>query len=584
MEQVEKISTIKELSLSINDNSTLFLLNKFSKDFDINKLLLDIYDFESLEQFYTIKYSYSYDNISWSNPLTRDRWNHFNSDDIVTNCLSIYVCVQFSKIETDLENDNKPQTLRVEKTKLNDARLQLNGITYDGIKIDISDEKQISLVTLQKAIEKYPRWNFYEGQNVLVERWLDQLVAVTQMYGHIAVYFKTEATETNHTLSNHVLRNVTQIKKMLFTAPNNELPADRNVYSEWDLNLDGDFTIQIVDSIFKKSFGVNKVPLTKDYIYIPILNKMWRINSVQPKLGVMGKIGMWDVSLVKYEKDETITVSQDLKENYSDFEDFGTGINFFSELEDFNMDTDFTEEKIKKDTVQEKKKATDNYSNRFLDSTSYTDIKETDAQREFYSNRLDIVSISPSESLFPVTMYDASEVDKRVVALTYNMIDLCSVNKFTLINEVVEVSFDFVLTKKFDGELMTLQGNDNNPLMTVKIERKQYVSIVLNQFNYTRKLDYVFDINEFYGVHIKFIESSKQLSVVVYKLVNGIKQIVFQDLVIVTTESPNKMEFGSLYLYGGTYLISNVKCEVNGNEIIHDTATPVLMMQNKYRN
>lgn len=585
MEEVRKISTTNELSLQISDNSTLYLHKKFYSDFEMDKFVMKIYDLSVIDEtpFYNIKYAYSYDNISWSNPLTRGEWNFVNKDVIESNSLSFYLSVVFTKIDKDIENDNKPEKLREEKSVISNASLFIENITYDGIVLDITDENVLELVTIHRATEKYPKWNFYQGQDVTVARWLDQLVSVTQMYGHILIYFKTETNESNNTLSNNFSRNVTQVKKILFTAPNNELPADRFTYSEWDLNLDGDFTIQIVDSIFKTCFGKDKIPLTKDYVFMPILNKMWRINSVQPKVGFMGKTGMWEIGLAKFEKDSSITMSSDLVENYSDFDDFGKGIDFFGEVLEFEEDTVLTQNDIKGKTIEEKKKVTNNFSNKFIDSTSYTDIKETDAQREFYANRLNIISINPSSALFPITMYDSSQVDKNVLGLSYNLVDLTSNNKFNRIVDDLELSFDFVLLKRFEGEIFAGIRQDFSKPLSVTISRKNLMEIELAEFNFSKVINYVFDPNEFYGVTIKFNERLKQLSFVIYKLIDNIKEIVFQDLVIINEQANKKMELDIFHLYGGNFLSSNIKLLINKNEIIDDNCSPVLKMQNKYK-
>lgn len=566
-------------TLDIYENSILYFKSKFS-NFDINKLdilLSEIFGFE-------IKYSYSYDNVNWSNPLLSENWELVNTDFQNTELEYIFLSIWFYKHEKESFETN---TLYISKNNENTEIqcVKISEIKYDNKVIDILQEKNFNLVTYNTVINKLPKWNFYDNQSINIRRWLDQCISISKMYGHTAIYFKTEPIETNHTFANHVLRNVTAIKKILVMSPGNELPQDRNIYTEWDMPMEGDFVIHIVNELFKNAFGENKVPLSKDYLYLPIINKLFRVSSVQPKNGFMGKIGWWETFLTKYEDDETITISEDLKEIYSGIDGFDFEENDFKvidELGEFLEDKVISKEKLQEKNIDEKKLVTDNFSNRIVDSTSYIDLKETDAQREFYSKRLEITSINPDENAFPVTMYDCTTVNKRVVALTYNLVDLTSINKKTLLVENFEFSFNFVLLGKFTGEIFDINNKDNFSLITFDFNR-QNLSIIFHKYQKTYKIAYKFEINEFYQILIKFNEKLKQLSISIIMLKNKEKNIEFQDLYIINSEFVNQnilteMELKSIYLFGGSFLINEIIFKINNNKIISDNVNPVLIM------
>ena len=573
--------------ISVYENSILYFKRKF-ENFDIDKFILEFSENTEFE----IKFSYSYDNINWSNPLNRDDWK-LNIENQNIGYEYIFLSMWFFKFEEDIHTAKKLQeNINLENTNI--PCVKIKSIKYDDKIIDIINEDIVNLVPYYSIINKLPKWNFYDNQALNIRRWLDTCISTTTSYGHTVIYFKTEPKETSHTFVNHVLRNVVSIKKMMVMLPGNELPQDRTVYTEWDMPMEGEFVIHVINEIFKNAFGETKIPLSKDYLYLPIINKIFRVSSVQPKNGFMGKIGWWEVFLTKYEDDETITISQELKDVYSGMgEDFNNALididsfendenNVIDELDNFLEDKVITKSSLQEKNIDEKKEANNNFSNRIVDSTTYLDLKETDIQKEFYSKRLQITSINPDENAFPVTMYDCTTVDKRVIALTYNLVDLTSVNKKSLLIDNFEFSFNFVLLSKFSGEIFDFNNHLDNSEFTLEFNRL-YLSIIFHKYQKTFKFDYKFEINEFYQISLNYNESIKQLSVQIILLKNSQKNIIYQNIYIINSDSVvsnnfNKIELKSMYLYGGSFLTNELICKVNKNKIISDNVNPVLIM------
>jgi hypothetical protein len=341
--------------------------------------------------------------------------------------------------------------------------------------------------------------------------------------------------------------------------------------------MEGDFVIHVVDEIFKNAFGETKVPLSKDYLYLPIINKLFRVSSVQPVNGFMGRIGWWEVFLSKFEDDETIKISNELKEVYSGIQEFDDSFDLLDEYENIIDEDVLDNEYIDEKTSEEKREVTNNFSNRLVDSTHYIDLKETELQRQFYSKNLAIVSINPDNYAFPVTMYNCSDIEKRVVALTYNLVDLVSKNKNKLICDTFEFSTNFVLLQKFSGELFDFIGPNELSLFTLEFNRKK-LTLIVHKYQLDYVINYDFIENEFYQILIKYDSHYKQLSVRIYLLENKQKNLVFQNLYILNSENYSKFEFSKLYLYGGKFLTNEVILKINENKILTDNVTPVLVM------
>lgn len=566
--------------ISINENSILYLKPKF-ENFDINKFNIT---FEELEEF-DIKYSFSYDNINWSNPVIKENWDLYVDSNEIDGLSYVYISIWFFK---KIKNQYLTNTINITENNINTKEefVIISKISYNNEIINILDEKLFNLVTYHNIVNKLPKWNFYDNQQLNIRRWLDQCISISQMFGHTVIYFKTEPTETNHTFANHVLRNVVSIKRFNCLAPGNELPQDRNIYSEWDMSLEGDFILHVVDEVFKQAFGENKVPISKDYLFLPIINKLFRVSSVQPKNGFMGKIGWWEVFLSKFEDDETIGISSSLKEIYSGIENFDFDENFpnievLEEIDEFLEDKIISKEKLQEKNIDEKKEVTENFTNVLIDSNRYVDLKETDAQRKFYEKRLNIISINPDENAFPVTMYDCSTVDKRVIALTYDVENLVSINKKSRIIDDLEFSFNFVLLNKFSGEIF-----DFNPMLFTIEFNRQNLSINFNKYQKNFKIDYKFEFNEYYQINIKYNQELKQLSVLIIMLKNSQKNIVYQNIYIINTNNLtndvinnySKMELKNIYLFGGLFYINELLLKINDNKILSDNVNPVLIM------
>ena len=65
----------------------------------------------------------------------------------------------------------------------------------------------------------------------------------------------SKITENTPGIETTDFRWLTSIKKMMVMLPGNELPQDRTVYTEWDMPMEGEFVIHVINEIFKNAFG-----------------------------------------------------------------------------------------------------------------------------------------------------------------------------------------------------------------------------------------------------------------------------------------------------------------------------------------
>jgi hypothetical protein len=414
------------------------------------------------------------------------------------------------------------------------------------------------------------------------------------MYGHTCIYFKTRPVEDEavHTFRNYTFRNVVDIKKLHVLAPGNELPQNRAIYTEWDMPLSDDFVLHVVKQKFEQAFGEGSIPEEKDYIYLPIINKLFRVSTMQPKSGLMGKIAWWEVFLAKFEDDDCVSFDEGLKEALSDFDEILGGVEaiedtiddeksqVLKELNTIKVSDVLSAKKVDLLTIEEKKKPTENFTNKLKDSSAYISVKETENLREFYNNRLQIISINPDSESFPITMYENTKVDKRVVALSYNLKNYTTKNNFSLeINDGFRLSFNYVLTQKFTGEILEILSDQLLSHFTVQLNRNK-IEVLNSRNQKTNLLDFQLGTNELYNIEIIYTQSINQIAVKVYMLVNTKKTLKYQNIYNIPTEelNINKFDISNIYLYGGMFYSGNIELSINNKNILTDYVNPILGM------
>lgn len=557
------------------DTSSIIIINKKFLNFETDLFEIDIFK----NYGFNISIIFSLDNQNWSLPKTisdfDDEIKYYKNLYQVNN--ELFYC--YVKIFVKLI-DNSNNSYNQFNKNINEyfPEIIFNDIKYDNkslLKNDI-----ILIEHYSEVIKNFPNWNLYDNQQIVIERWLSECVAVNNRLGHQCIYFKTKPTEIENTLSTINKREVITIKKLIFSSPENELPTDRNIYSEWDIPMIDDFIIHIPDLLFKLIFG-NEIPAQKDFLYIPILNKLYTINAVQPGQKYMGVTGWWECYLIKYEDDENVNKNfndneknaldslksvMDIIPNLKD-ETISEIYEKFENILDNGLETS---EKILEKTIEEKKEITENFNNKLVDSTSYISLKETELQRKFYNKRLNIISINPDSLSFPLNMYDLSKIDIKKIGLVYDLKDATKINNFSRFltnNDNFLISFNFVLLKRFNSDIIDILNN-NTILFTIKIKGK---NLIILKDNKEYIINYKFEENYFYQINIT------QNKIIFFILDNNNKKIIhIYDYQLINDN--DNFEFTSINLYGGNYYLGQFILKINNNKIIEDKTLPVLNM------
>lgn len=517
------------------------------------------------------------------------------------------------------------------KVSIDTAQCVIADIQYDGETVEFKVKQHFDVV------DEFPRWNFYDRQQTNIINWLASCNAISESYGHTVIYFKTDPSKeesldnqqnrkdskqsgihgTHHILSNNVIRNVTEIKKLHVMLPNNELPQDRVAFTDWDIALQEDFLIHIVREKFEQAFGRDTVPNEKDFIYFPLINKMFRVSTMQPKNGFMGVIGWYEVYMQKWENDDHVVLKRkdipsDLSQSFLSSADNG----FFdiiedqpeyseieAQLDDYLGDQEFLDSSA---LIKEESIATNNLSNRLVDSTDFVSIKSTEKYRELYNKRLKIVSVNPDQTATtPIMMYDCNiegTPNESKPILKYS-IDPHKFEKF------IQMTFDYILLGRYNGTV--LESNVFN--ITIK-NRILSVYDNLTQQSYQIFDDTKLNLKEYYQIGIERISTTTENIIdheglmsenspyfdgyvfKLYQLFEGSKCLVYQNVWLmserpllksqtyqdVSVEKKQQIEdiltTRELYINSGNCYLGNILMKSDNSIILEDKCLPLLKL------
>ena len=141
---------------------------------------------------------------------------------------------------------------------------------------------------------------------------------VKNIFGHEVTYFRTEpdVRTKDVILMEYSLHNVVDQDIVKILVPDNEFPQESTVnYDMFGMEFE-DFEIHITQQEFQRVFGQGTRPRNHDYMFIPIINKMYTINSVALGDRFNEAITYWKIMLTKYQNDTAV-----LKNNYESLTD-----------------------------------------------------------------------------------------------------------------------------------------------------------------------------------------------------------------------------------------------------------------------
>lgn len=317
-----------------------------------------------------------------------------------------------------------------------------------------------------------------------------QLVNITNnIFGHEVTYFRTEpdARTEDVILMEYSLHDVVDKNTIKILVPDNEFPTEANTYDIFGMEF-AEFEIHIVSQEFENVFGAGTTPRNMDYMYIPIINKMYEVESISLADEFNRENSYWRVKLVKYQ-DRTSVNKGTFEE---DTDSFVTGVEeVFGErqTEEFEKNTKPTQFQ----TV----------------STAYRD-----GVRSFINRQLGIIDhdLKNRWTIVSKNYYDLKNVELNSTALEYEVQSKLQSNQNLAVTLWFQPQFNNNDTGEYMlfGDLAALGGFkmflSNNTLKLIAND---------NVYEFQHNIQFT---TNWYGLVLNINNTSLQLNTAIYKL------------------------------------------------------------------
>lgn len=128
--------------------------------------------------------------------------------------------------------------------------------------------------------------------------------AVVCMLGIPIYYFRCDPVQesVDFTFKEFTLHNVVACKQMKLMVPDGQMPSSNPKLNEFDFDWETDWETELSKTQFAAAFGDTAIPKQRDFLYIPMMKRMWQVNSAydEKQEGLLWRSTTWKLALVKY--------------------------------------------------------------------------------------------------------------------------------------------------------------------------------------------------------------------------------------------------------------------------------------------
>jgi hypothetical protein len=134
-----------------------------------------------------------------------------------------------------------------------------------------------------------------------------------KIFGHDVVYFKTEpdSDSGDYIFKEWTLYKNIDRKCLKVVVPKNSFPSNAPKFTEFGMDFQLPFEVHIDHRYFQSIFGAGTEPRVRDFLYFPLLNRMFEIQGSYIHKGFMMTPTYWKVSLKKYNPNIDMLLTDD---------------------------------------------------------------------------------------------------------------------------------------------------------------------------------------------------------------------------------------------------------------------------------
>lgn len=309
---------------SISDISNTTSNNLISCDRDLNGKIdnYKIIEFPSNK----LLISYSADYVTYSNPI-------------------VYGSSDFTNIFQNIENDVYLRIYITDSSLAGSVEYSFSTIMIGGILYHIGLDFTISITSdASKNIQWSPNcidpYANLDCALILQQQLSDQVIC---MLGIPIYYFRVDPIEKSRDIvfKEYTLHQVVQVKQLKLMLQDGQLPSSNHRLTEFGFDWETDWEVELSKTQFATAFGDKVFPKTRDFIYVPLMRRMWTVNAAYDERAdmLMWRSTTWKLSLLKYSEADNINISEGSLPDSIDFDSIIDSLNLYDPYEeDFDLD------------------------------------------------------------------------------------------------------------------------------------------------------------------------------------------------------------------------------------------------------
>lgn len=251
-------------NMAINDISGIEVYNNCDCKYDNNEL----------------QYAYSLDNICWT--------CYMSYDEILKATINLkqdfYIRIKISNVV---------------------GYLIVNGVqTYD-FSTQLVQGFEFKLTNCNNN-KNSNTFNPYANLDCAISLQTQLAETVACMFGVPIYYFKLSPNKGSKdiTFKEYALMDVEAVKQIKLLIKDGQMPSSKPEFAEFGLDWQTDWETEISKGMFATAFGNNAQPMEGDLIYIPMMKRMWMVNSAyeEKNENLMWNSTTFKLMLVKYQE------------------------------------------------------------------------------------------------------------------------------------------------------------------------------------------------------------------------------------------------------------------------------------------
>tara|TARA_Y100000389_G_C17468472_1_gene527992 strand:- start:1402 stop:3558 length:2157 start_codon:yes stop_codon:yes gene_type:complete len=173
--------------------------------------------------------------------------------------------------------------------------------------LQCSDEKCTSIV-----VNTDPGFKPYEVDSA-VGMYKELSFYTNKMFGHEVVYFRTipEGDSGDYVFKEWTLYKNVDRKCIKALVPKNTFPSNDPQMGQFGLDFTLPFEIHMDNSYFQSIFGNTAKPRHRDFLYFPLINRMYEVQGAYLHRAIMMTPSYWKISLKKYNPNIDMLLTDD---------------------------------------------------------------------------------------------------------------------------------------------------------------------------------------------------------------------------------------------------------------------------------